>query len=157
MSALVRSRSILLLSMVLGATMVALASPGAALASVPTPWPLPQEVALTAVRAIDPRFADLPTHEQAYQQSVSELDMAPILAGSWINVLSTFETQGPPWTDLGRGLLVEVMLTDGCLDRMADVQIPGDGDPCRWRHSWIYRLLPSGEAVLVTEGGDPEG
>jgi hypothetical protein len=123
----------------------------------PAPVMLPQERAIAIVRGIDPRFAQLPDYLEAYQQAARELDMAPILAGSWINVLSTFEAQGLPWTDLGRGLLVEVMLVQGCPDTLAGSGVPGSGEPCEWRHSWIYRVLSTGEVQAIAEGGDPDG
>lgn len=140
-----------------GALLVASAVHAAAASPAPSsgPWPAGDR-ALAAVRAVDPRFADLPDYADAWRHAATEFDLAPVLAGSWVHVLPTFQQMGMAWMDLGQGLLVEVMLVDGCPTTLTGVGIGGSGDPCAWRHSWVYHVLPTGEARLVSDGGSPD-
>ena len=72
------------------------------------------ERVLDAVRAVDPRFAELPDVEDAQRRA----DHALIMAGSWVDVLDTFgrlavqvpgTTVDDPWYGLGGS----VSFTDG--------------------------------------------
>ncbi len=112
--------------------------------------------ALAAIRGLDPRFADLPDYADVSRQVSSCFD--PRRCGSWIHVLPTFDQLGawfslfgdPAWRGLGR--VVEVML-------VADCQTPGTfpsaTHPCGWRHTWLYRVLHTGEVTPLLDAGSP--
>ncbi|MFN8623112.1 MAG: hypothetical protein U0869_20430 [Chloroflexota bacterium] len=148
-----------------GALVLALALllPGAAaLAQSPSPDASPAadptqgDLALAAVRAMDSRFADLPDLQRVRIEAARSFDLTPLLAGSWIGVLPTYDNffdpseHGPAWTDIGTGRLVEVMLVDGCPET---VDLSATADPCAWRHSWIVQVAPDGTTTVVAEGG----
>lgn len=140
----------------------------AAAAPSPTPSSAPQLISpgtgpvLDAVRAVDPRFAELPDPDQAQRQG----DYASVLAGSWISAIDTFGqlaaiAPGPvvddPWYGLG-GSVVQVMLVADCVteDVLSYLAEPAKGDPCGWRHTWLYRVSGSGEVTLLFDEGSPD-
>ncbi len=114
--------------------------------------------ALAAARGLDPRFADLPDYADVSRQVSSSFDLTPMLAGSWIHVLPTFDEFAarsdflgdPAWSGLGR--MVEVMLVADC---PTEVTFPVSRDPCDWRHTWMYRVLPTGEVAPLFDAGSP--
>jgi hypothetical protein len=145
--------------------MIALTATTAAAAS-PKPSevvPTPHGEAIAAVRAADPRFAELPDFQQVFREAAMEgrYDSAPLVAGSWIAVLGTFsETAGlamglEGWVtaDTGLGLFVEVMLVDDCA-----TPLPEDltSDPCESRQHWVYHVPRGGEAELISHGEWPD-
>ncbi len=114
--------------------------------------------AVAAVRAMDPRFADLPTRFEQQVLMSQEFDWAHLLAASWIGVLPTIATTfdvGPDvdaWVDTGMGRFVEVQLVAGCPGTLREYPVE---DPCEWRHSFVYLVSPAGVPTLVVEAGDP--
>jgi hypothetical protein len=60
--------------------------------------------------------------------------------------------------------LIEVTLVRDCTDwylpsdapELSDDIEPFIDDPCGWRHSWFYRVRPSGEVELLFDEGDPD-
>jgi hypothetical protein len=144
------------------AATVAAAAPSPAPSSLVTFDPSGTERVLDAVRAVDPRFAELPDVEDAQRRA----DHALIMAGSWVDVLDTFgrlavqvpgTTVDDPWYGLG-GSVVQVMLVADCVteDVLSYVVDPSKGDPCGWRHTWLYRVSGSGEATLLYDEGSPD-
>lgn len=121
---------------------------------------------LDVVRALDPRFGDIPDLDDAKREVAALFDYAPVLAASWIAVVPTLGSQmlyfqdaitDDPWFGLG-GNLVEVMLVADCVttDVASWVADPDKGDPCGWRHTWLYRVTTSGEATLLFDAGSPD-
>lgn len=141
---------------------VSAASPSPAPSSAVRFDPTGTERVLDAVRALDARFAELPNVEDAQRQA----DYASVMAGSWMDVLDTFgrlasvaprAVTGDPWYGLG-GSVVQVMLVTDCVteDVLSYVSDPTKGDPCGWRHTWLYRVSGSGEATLLFDEGSPD-
>ena len=56
--------------------------------------------------------------------------------------------------------LVEVTLVDGCAPPPSGEGPSSDTvplpDPCKWRHSWFYRVTPDGTVTLMFEEGHPD-
>ena len=148
-----------------------IASPVVAASPSPIPSGGPGFIAniertLDVVRALDPRFAGLQNVDEARAEMAAEFDFGPVMAASWIGVLPTFGSfalDGPPtttgdaWFGLG-GSIVEVMLVRDCVTTGIELylQDPSKGDPCAWRHTWLYQVSASGEATLLTEAGSPD-
>ena len=117
--------------------------------------------AMTAIRGLDPRFADLDEYADVQRRASSTFDFAPIVAGSWIHVLPTLDqfvdqygfATDQAWAGLGLGRVVEVMLVADC---ETPVTAPVSADPCSWRHTWLYRVLPTGEVVPLYDAGSPD-
>jgi hypothetical protein len=120
--------------------------------------------AIAAVRSVDPRFIDIPDYDEVNRRVLATFDLTPLLAGSWIRVLPTFQPCGesatddpdPQWIDLGLGQVVEVMLVSDCQTVGNDLEPRPVRDPCAWRRQWIYRVLPTGDVVLVAAGGSAD-
>lgn len=152
---------------------VVLAGLATALAATPTsaasPDPLGwtsalHEQALDAIRAADPRFEGLPDFADVLESAQRDLDFSGLITTSWMQVLPTFNdvlgrdlAVAPgtsAWTDIGLGSIVEVMLVSDC-ERPSEAR-PPTVEPCGWRHTWLYRVQPDGEAVLLAEAGSPD-
>ena len=115
--------------------------------------------AVAAVRGTDPRFAALEDYANISQRAASTFDITPIVAGSWIHVLPTYDqfigqygtVMDPDGSGLGR--VVEVMLVADCLTHITTVEAV---DPCAWRHTWLYRVLPDGSVTQLLDAGSPD-
>jgi len=147
-----------LASVSLALSLWAVGMPATAQSPSPTPPATPGALALAAVRAVDPRFGDIDDFSRAQQRVSREFDWAPVVAGSWIRLVPTYGSdmdlhpslQLPDWV-APRVRVVEVMLVADCAE-LADNGFPDD-DPCGWRHQWLYRVLPTGEVVLLYDQG----
>lgn len=152
------------LAMALAATPISAASP-----APPRRADALHEQALDAVRAVDLRFAGLPDVDVVWREASEGSDWGRLTSESWIGVLKTFgegfrfSAGADDWTDAdtGLGLFVEVMLVADCAtsengDAFPFVDSLSEGDPCASRQTWVYRVLPDGEAMLVGEGEWPD-
>jgi hypothetical protein len=123
----------------------------------PTREPTQSERAVELVRAVDPRFADIPMLEEL-QDDLALARYSVVLAGPWIGALESSGriddfagTMG--WFDL-EGRVVQVMLVGPC-DTDADAVLP-ESDPCGWRHTWLYHVDPAGTVTLVYDAGSDD-
>jgi hypothetical protein len=118
--------------------------------------PSTDALAVDAIRSSDARFADLQDYADVSRQMARDFDIMPLVAGSWIHVLPTFDQytgasglfNDPAWTGLGR--VVEIMLVADCPTHITAVAAT---DPCGWRHTWLYRVTPAGEVMALGDAG----
>ena len=117
-------------------------------------WRSARAHAVALVLATDPRFAGLPDNELQRRRSASEFSLLPVL-GSHYRVLSTdadLSHQGGFVYRTPASWLIEVTLTRDCVE---PTTAPAP-DPCGWRHSWYYRVLPDGTVTPLYGEGDPD-
>ena len=164
-----RLATLSLLWVLAAASTAAAASPDAEESPEPSDVPArvePYARTMDVVRAVDQRFADLPSLEDVQNEESRTFDIGPVVAGSWIHVLPTFGSimQFSPdpddagrWLGLG-GAVVEVMLVADCVttDVRPYLDDPSLGDPCAWRHTYLYQVSQAGDTQLLFDAGSPE-
>jgi hypothetical protein len=143
-------------SLLIATTLALAALPAAAptFAQSPSPDTAATPDAIALVRATDPGFVDLPTLRDVQRQVARSFDWTPLLAGSWISLVSTSGAvaadygDGLGWLDPGVGSVVEVMLVDGCPAELEE--IPTE-DPCASRESRLYLVGLDGSINPIAE------
>ena len=124
--------------------------------------------AVALVLASDPRFTDLADWEVLWKRGLAELKPL-VLEDSYYRVLSSQILGMTPlsfwWVSprVAPSWVIEVTLVRDCdawlmpdeIAITADTE-PFLDDPCGWRHSWVYRVRPDGEVMLLFHEGDPD-
>lgn len=124
--------------------------------------PATYDEAVALVLAQDPRFADVPDFERQASLASSNFDHSLLLGSDYYRVLPTLASAFSWMYDFGypASALIEVTLVDGCAAAAAGEGPSSDTvpwpDPCEWRHSWFYRVIPDGTVTLLFEEGDPD-
>jgi hypothetical protein len=119
-------------------------------------WRSARGHAVSLVLASDPRFAGLPDYELLDRKARSELRPS-LLVGSHYRVLSTDAELSQAGLFVYRtptSWLIEVTLARGCVEPTTH-SYPRP-DPCGWRHSWYYRVLPDDSVTPLFDEGDPD-
>ena len=105
----------------------------------------------------------MPEFEQQAALATSNFDSSLLLTSAYYRVLPTLASSFTPWMyDFGypANWLVEVTLVEGCaplpIGKVRSNDTAPWPDPCEWRHSWLYRVVPDDTVTVLFEEGQPD-